>query len=354
MKKEYLIAAVILAVVFLAASYITKPGTEPMDQPSQGDLSEQPQAPEQEPPQDTSPDDPVMVRGVSVSPRSAEGQDFVDFFVKAEFTGGIVTWAGDWGQLTEEEGAPVVITELCLMYDLEPIVIATYFHQSTGKLAVTLNETVRMEYIESAAGYAEKYRPRYMGFGIEVNSFAMRNPEGYDEFVEFFGEAYAAVKEASPDTKVFTVFQLERMKGMWGGLFGESNDPDLAQWAFLDDFQKADALAFTTYPCLIFREPSEIPKDYYVELRNRTSKEVLFVEIGWFREGPEGWESDEAEQAEFIESFLNLTSELNPSVTVWSFMYDQEAQYPFDTMGLIDTDETQMAAWEAWTGVPFE
>jgi hypothetical protein len=47
------------------------------------------------------------------------------------------------------------------------------------------------------------------------------DPEGYDEFVELFAEVYGAVKEASPETSVFTVFQLERMKGLWGGLFGE-------------------------------------------------------------------------------------------------------------------------------------
>ena len=41
--------------------------------------------------------------------------------------------------------------------------------------------------------------------------------DAFAEFVPFYNELYGAIKEASPDTKVFTVFQLEKMKGlkMW-------------------------------------------------------------------------------------------------------------------------------------------
>jgi len=79
-------------------------------------------------------------------------------------------------------------------------------------------------------------------------------------------------------------------------------------------------------------------------------KEVLFTEIGWFREGPEGWESDGEEQARFIRRLFDLTEDLKPSLLIWSFLYDPEAQPPFDSMGLLDADEAHDEAWEAWTG----
>jgi len=52
------------------------------------------------------------------------------------------------------------------------------------------------------------------------------------------------------------------MKGLHGGPFGGTNDESLSQWGLLDDFPDADALAFTTCPCLVFKDPSEMPEDY--------------------------------------------------------------------------------------------
>lgn len=291
-----------------------------------------------------------MLRGVSLSPRSFEGQDFADFFKTAQQAGGVLTWAGDWWGLVDEEGAAHVVTGLALHYELEPVIIATYFDQATGELARPLNETTRMQYIEGAVEYVDAYEPMYIGFGIEINSFNMKSPDEYEEFVGFFQELYPRIKEASPDTKVFTVFQLERMKGLHGGLFGGTNDENLAQWNLLDDFPEVDALAFTTYPCLIYKDPSEMPEDYYLEILEHTPKEVLITESGWFREGPDRWESDDEEQAAFIRALFYLTEEMEPSLIVWSFLYDQDVQIPFDTMGLLDVDEVYVKPWQAWTG----
>jgi len=301
---------------------------------------------EETPPEETG----KMLRGVSLSPRSFEGQDFAVFFEKAQQAGGILTWAGDWWGLVDEEGAAHVLTKLALHYELEPVIIATYFDQATGELVRPLNETTRRQYVEGAVAYVEAYEPRYIGFGIEINSFKMKSPDEYEEFVGFFRELYPLLKEASPDTKVFTVFQLERIKGLHGGLFGGTNDESLSQWGLLDDFPDADALAFTTYPCLVLKDPSEMPEDYYWEIRSHTSKEVFITESGWFREGPEGWESDDEEQASFIHALFDLTEDLEPPLLIWSFLYDPDVQIPFDTMGLLDANEAHTRAWEAWTG----
>jgi hypothetical protein len=137
------------------------------------------------------------------------------------------------------------------------------------------------------------------------------------------------------------------MKGytMWSN---EPAKPDKEQWFLLEKF-KTDICAFTTYPCLIFKDPSEIPRDYYTEISNYTTKPIAFTEIGWHSEAsPLGWESSEAEQAEFIETFHSITKDMNVEITIWSFLYDQKTIEPFRSMGLLHEDGTARPALDSW------
>jgi hypothetical protein len=340
MKKSILVVPLVIVIVIAAAIFMQRP-RGPADN---GEVTDEPDGVDL-PPEDTT-EETGPLKGVSLSPRSHE--EFGEFFVKAAEAGEVVTWAGDWGFLDDGVSAPHVVAALSDQQGLDTIVVVTYFTQGTGELVRPLNESNRQAYIDGAVEFVESYEPSYIGFGIEVNSFWMNSDEGYGDFVGLFEEVYPLVKEASPNTKVFTVFQLERMKGLHGGLFGGVNDDGLSQWGLLDDFPDADIFAFTTYPCLIHNEPSEMPDDYYTEILDHTSKEVLIIESGWFRDGPEGWESDEGEQAEFVRALFDLTEELDPSVIVWSFLYDQDVEYPFDSMGLLDVDEACLQPWEAW------
>jgi hypothetical protein len=188
-------------------------------------------------------------------------------------------------------------------------------------------------------------KPRYIGFGIEVN--VISSSPDYLKFKAFFSELKTAIKAVSAETKVFTVFQLEMMKGLNGGLFGGVNDPMNAQWYLINDFQM-DCVAFTTYPCLVYKDPNEIPKDYYNEISRYTSLPIIFTEIGWFRLGPVGWESNTEEQVRFIKYLFEAMKDVKPDILVWSFMYDQDVIEPFNTMGLINKNVSNRLAWDEW------
>lgn len=285
------------------------------------------------------------MKGVSLTPRSSQEDDFLDFFERAKQTGNIVTWAGDWNELGKIGGSPQVLTEIVSTYDLIPFVEVT--PQSNGVLLRPLNETIKQIYKNDVVAFAGKYKPAYLGLGIEINLLYEKSPEDFDEFVEFYNDVYNFVKAESPNTKVFTIFQLEKMKGytIWSN---ELAKPDKEQWFLLEKF-KIDICAFTTYPCLIFKDPSEIPRDYYTEISNYTTKPIAFTEIGWHSEAsPLGWESSEAEQAEFIETFHSITKDMNVEITIWSFLYDQKTIEPFRSMGLLREDGTARPAWDFW------
>jgi hypothetical protein len=191
--KKGLIVILLLVTMMIAAVIIPRQqprDAEKVDTTGEEDVST-PTTTEETTTEETPPKETVKtLRGVSLSPRTFEGQDFADFFEKAQKAGSILTWAGDWWGLVDEEGAAHVVTKLALHYELEPVIIATYFDQATGELARPLNETTRRQYIDSAVAYIEAYEPRYIGFGIEINSFKMKSPDEYEEFVGFFRELY--------------------------------------------------------------------------------------------------------------------------------------------------------------------
>ncbi len=291
------------------------------------------------------------LKGVSLSPKSFQADDFADFFQKAKQTGEIVTWAGDWNELANtQSGGPIVVASLAPQYGYIPVIEVQFFTQSSGTLLRPLDNATRQAYKSTAAAFAGRHKPKYLAFGIEVNVLYEKSPADFASFVQLYSEVHDAVKVASPDTRVFTIFQLEKMKGLNGGLFGGANDPAKGQWSLLDRFPKADLIAFTTYPSLVYQSPSAIPTDYYAEIKARTTKPVAFTEIGWHSEAsPKGWEGSETEQAEFIPAFFNLTKDLSKELVVWSFIYDQNTSEPFRSMGLRRRgDGTAKPAWDEW------
>jgi hypothetical protein len=348
MKK--LIIPVIVIVVLIGAyiAFNNQPdipddlsdgSDEPTENPPTGD-----ETPEE-------PDTPTMdrgLKGVSLSPRNLTGEGLIDFFEKAPESNDLVAWVGDWIQLGDTDTAPYVVYGLRSVYGYEAMVITAYIDQGSGTILRPLDEQTKQLYLESATSFASTYKPRYIGFGVEMNVVKQKNPEAYDEFKEFYPTVYAAVKEASPDTLVFTVWQLEQMKGLDGGLFGGVNDPANAQWGLLDDFV-SDIAAFTLYPCLVYGDPSEIPDDYLTEIAEHSALPVAFTETGWFREGLPGWESSPEEQTAFIDRYFELSESIDPVFTIWSFFYDQETFEPFSTMGLIDVNMTVTAGFDAWS-----
>jgi len=282
------------------------------------------------------------LKGVSLSPRSSSGEDFTRFFEEAVQAGDIVMWAGDWNELTIDQGAPAVVMGLASTYGYIPIIEITI--HSSGQLIRPLDTENLRTYRSRVLAFAEEYQPEYLGLGIEINGLYVKSPADFEKFVPFYNEVYDAVKEISPDTQVFTVFQLELMKGLTMWEIEEHEE----HWELIDRFE-TDIVAFTTYPGLFYRDPSAIPEDHYTEIKSHVTKPIAFTEIGWHSEAsPQGWESSEEEQADFVETFFRLTGDLDMKIAVWSFMYDPDTVEPFRSMGLRRNAGTARPAWDVW------
>ena len=95
------------------------------------------------------------------------------------------------------------------------MIIANVYHSETGPLRPLDDANIAM-YEQKAVDFVRRYKPAYLGLGIEVNVLRERRPQDFEAFVRLFDETYDLVKAESPQTQVFTVFQLERLEGLQG------------------------------------------------------------------------------------------------------------------------------------------
>lgn len=284
--------------------------------------------------------------GVSLTPEAFDGPSFERFMAMIPEAGGVLSWAGEGMELALEKNAAAVVVGLSKQRTWTPVVVA-------GAKPSIMNDGLKRAALQEAiVGFARREQPHYLGIGNEIN-FSYQDAKTRDAMVDFFKETSRNVKQVSPSTKVFPIFQLEWMKGLRGGLFGGKDDVAAAEWDLIDRFPDADLIAFTSYPALSFKNPEAIPADYYSEIAKHTNKRVAFTEIGWFRIGPKApdWESSPEEQAEFIKRVPDLFRAINPVFVIWPFVFDQQIGPPFEHMGFLPPASSTSPGWEVWKSI---
>ncbi len=209
----------------------------------------------------------------------------------------------------------------------------------------------RQQFVAAAAAVAKKFHPAFLALGVEVDRLWEVDRAAFDGFVSGYGAAYTAIKAESPGTKVFTVFQLEYMKGS-GKLSGQGHVP---HWELIDRFAgKLDVVGFTTYPFLDYETPEAIPAGYYAEAAARAGAPIAFTEIGWpsaaLASAPSsGFGGSPEEQAAFVRRFFELTRDVHPEFALWAFPFDVgPSAGHFASVALRDTNGTAKPALAAW------
>jgi hypothetical protein len=290
-------------------------------------------------------------RGFSLSPVDYEGNSLVEFLQTAAANGEAIERVGDILEWEEPPDSGLAVVDgLAIEYGYLPLSITGVFNVDDGQLLRPIDDETFDRYVAAARSYATTHQPPYLGLGVEIDTQWRLHPEDFDRFVELFAAVAAAVDEVSPDTEMFTSFQLERISGMLGGLFGGVNDPEFALWTLIDRFPDADIIAFTTYPGLVFADPAEIPQDYYSRLNEYAGgRRIAFTEMGWQAAGSYGaYSGSEEKQLAFLTRFDDLIADVDVAFYIWSFLYDQQVQGPFASMGLVDRALRPKAGWWEW------
>jgi hypothetical protein len=200
----------------------------------------------------------------------------------------------------------------------------------------------RRLWVDEARKIATDFKPEYFSLGNEINDYFYLNPGELDKYISLYDEAYAAIKEASPGTKVFVVFSCDHLI-------------DNAQYDLLTRFDlRADLIGLTTYPWNHYDAPQDIPADYYGRLNTYTSKPIAFTEIGWVSSAEKG--SSEKEQADFLVRFLELTRGNNIEMVNWLFLHETSItgdsaavfQPEAGTIALRHADGSKKEVYDLW------
>lgn len=284
-----------------------------------------------------------LLLGVAYSPRghtsSSSNDDVVEFLTQSDPWGRLIAFHSTWRDSVSDAGLVPEVAQFAqlakLQYGIEPAVgLGWAAGDGTADLTSDgdaidnswTNQETRDEFKALVTAYAAIYRPAYLFLGNEINFWYWTDPAGWPDWLSMLGECYDAIKAVSPQTMVFTVFQLERLKGLGAGTTGWTDPP---HWNLVDDVVAAgtvDALGFTSYPYFEYATPQAIPVDYYDEIAMHWSGPVIFTEIGWPGAAAAPFPGGLLDQRDFVGEFFDRIEGLDVEYASWLFLYDWDGQ----------------------------
>ncbi len=235
------------------------------------------------------------------------------------------------------------------MKGVTPLVIAGFDYTAVGAGYFNTHHDAIIAELLKIAG---DYHLEYLGFGGEVNRLASEKSGAvYREFIQLYQDVYDALKNAYPDLKVFTVFQYDTMTGhaYLSGL-NLTN-----QWASLEAFQgRLDLAVFTVYPFLEYQQVSDIPENYFDELKKYVNEPVAISETGWPSEnvvvkGQTLIYGSEDMQVDYLNWMVGQCRDIHADILMYSFLYDIHSETVlFNTIGLKNKDGSPKMIFNQW------
>ena len=317
--------------------------------------------------------DRSFLMGISTLPRELNGKAYSDTFDLASRHGEMVLiqrtppWA-DFvpGADVSEETAKTTASEkdaidskhLRLLFAIDPTDGSTGRDRLAGLPASMAGKdfsdaAVRSAFLTYAQYVAINYHPAYVALGVEMNLYSQKNKDDFENFKSLYFEAYDRVKAASPDTQVTVTWQYEDMQGKL-----PTEDKHFPAWQLIKAFDaKMDVAAISTFPSFAYARASDIPDNYYSQLRGFTDKPIVIAEMGYSSAaGAQGINNgSEAEQTAFVSRALTEAQDLKMPFIVWFAGWDPSyakdtAFSVFQHIGLLREDGSEKPAWAPWAG----
>jgi hypothetical protein len=258
-------------------------------------------------------------------PDSTE-KDYRDFLEELPLTGELVGVYADWA-------APDLIESIRFVdlfaEGVDPLVALGFNIDLVDDDYFSRNLPEIKRVIQSVL---EEFDLDYLAIGVEVNRLIPEvSQEAFLDFVRVYNQIYELVKEISPQTKVFTIYQLEYLKG-GAYLSGREFDP---QWETLDLFAgKLDLLGLTVYPFLEYPSVEDIPSDYYDDIPQQIDLPIAITEMAWLSEDVLVVKGNQEDQVAYFLQLLEATQNWNLEMMLYSFLYEPRGADLFESAAL--------------------
>lgn len=222
---------------------------------------------------------------------------------------------------------------IALGFDFD-LVDDTYFSRHLPEIRNTIREVL------------DTFDLEYLAFGVEVNRLIPEVSEAaFLDFVNAYRDIYDLVKFESPDTKVFTIFQLEYLKGaaLLSGLEFDSH------WEVQVLFEgKQDLVGLTVYPFLEYASAAEIPLDYFDDIPEYIDLPIAITEMAWLSEDVSIVQGSEGDQVTFLLGILESTQSWNLEMMLYSFLYEPQDVDLFESAALKTTEGDAKEIYYYW------
>ncbi|MBN1682146.1 PD40 domain-containing protein [Candidatus Bathyarchaeota archaeon] len=194
---------------------------------------------------------------------------------------------------------------------------------------------------ESVLEVVRSTRPLYLMVGNEVNrwyeKYGYEGDNGFKHFVSIYEEIYDAVKELSPQTKIFCSFARE--------LVSEQREADMSVLNLFNP-EKLDLVAFTSYPYSVIsvNSPRMLPDDYYTRALNYLpGKSLALIEVGWSSNQYFGGE--EAQSQYLLDLVNRLSAGSDLELLGWCWLSDLSET---DSVGMFTYSGEEKLVWSDW------
>jgi hypothetical protein len=313
----------------------------------------------------------LPIKGYGLSPRGfpADYSQLAQFFDEvSRLAHGGVMFNGAWrsdvvggsdaGQIPQP--AALVMQQAAAGYT--PIIVFGWRSEDALHLSVPANPTNNWTNAEAAnlfrqmlVEFASEHHPPYLFLGNENDGYYANDPEDYARWIQFYDQAYSAIKAASPSTMVGPIFQYERLSG--NGAFSQWTQ---LLWGALDahDLAKVDIVGITLYPWLGVSTPEEIPAGYLAPLLERIDgKPIAITETGWPGEDlglDAPWEQSPDAQVRYVAALRKMLSGADIDIINWLFLNPMtgadtsfEAR-AFGSISLRDAQGEERPVYDLW------
>ena len=346
-------AVSLLGITIIAASLLACGSTEPVVPANPGQVPEE---------SFITPADSLQLppRGffMGILPTPGEGQSFSEAHKQAsEYAEFSPVWgrpspfydlatelSGSWGETFMEQyirgNGMFPIIHMSFIDDGMTLKIPSNISGATLE-----NQRWRDAYKQAALDIVKAARPCYLSIGNEVNRWYEHHgandgdPDGFQHYVSLYNEVYDAVKELSPETKVFCTFARE--------IVSENREVDLDVLK-LFDAKKMDVLVFTSYPFAIksINLPSDIPDDYFLRASDyMPGKPFGMSELGWPALDAFGGEQGQAYFLTQAAGRLTTEQGIDLHLFGWTWLHALDEN---DYVSLIERNGDKRMAYSAW------